>query len=199
MKRNHLLEMRQSGWFDFMLLLLLMGITLLVLGTIGLLQYNEIQQQLGPNATIFELKQAHNFLSKGHAAFLYIGGLSVATSLLGLLSLRFLAPIVRADVRKQKFLKHFRIVLQYTVAITLTMLMLFPIYWMIVSSLKTSDELLLARANAVAPRDHVGELSPGIKPRAVRALPIQYTGHHFPHDDWRSRDRHTDGIRVFQG
>ena len=29
MKRKHLLEMRQSGWFDFMVLLLILGAVLL--------------------------------------------------------------------------------------------------------------------------------------------------------------------------
>lgn len=35
------------------------------------------------------------------------------------------------------------VVLRYIVAITITLIMLFPIYWMVISSLKTSKELLL--------------------------------------------------------
>ncbi|MBE0600413.1 MAG: carbohydrate ABC transporter permease [Firmicutes bacterium] len=58
--------------------------------------------------------------------------------------LRFIAPIIRADVRKQKVLKRLGKGLQYTLTLLLTVVMIFPIYWMIVSSLKTSDELLLA-------------------------------------------------------
>ena len=144
MKRRHLLEMRQSGWFDFMVLLLILGVVLLALGFFGTLQYNAVQDRLGPNASAYEIKQAHNFLSKGHTAFLSIGGLAAAVSLLGFASLRFAAPVIRKDVRKQMFLKRVRVVLQYIFAISLTLVMLFPIYWMIVSSLKTSDELLLA-------------------------------------------------------
>lgn len=44
------------------------------------------------------------------------------------------------DYNEKKFGKIF----QYIVAIIFTLLMLFPIYWMIITSLKTSDELLLA-------------------------------------------------------
>lgn len=144
MKRKHLLAMRQSGWFDFMVLLLILGAALLALGTVGTLQYNAITQRLGENATPYELKQAHTFLSSGHSAFLSIGGLFAGISLLGFLSLRFLSSVIRADIRKQLLLRRAGVVLQYAAAIALTLVMLFPIYWMIVSSLKTSDELLLA-------------------------------------------------------
>ena len=169
MKRKHLLDMRQSGWFDFMVLLLILGVILLGLGMIGTVQNNGIQERLGSNATIYELKQAHTFLSKGHAAFLYSGGLLAAVSLLGFFSLRFLAPIVRADVRKQKFLRRIRVALQYAAAIALTMLMLFPIYWMIVSSLKTSDELLLA-VPTLWPIDIMWENYPQVLSRAPFGL-----------------------------
>ncbi|HPJ03730.1 MAG TPA: carbohydrate ABC transporter permease [Candidatus Limiplasma sp.] len=144
MIRKHWLDMRQSGWFDFMVFLFVLGAVLLALGIAGTVQYNAIQETLGPNPSTFELKQAHTLLSKGHTALLFTGGFAAAVALLGFLSLRFLAPFVRADVRKQKALRHVRTGLQYAAAILLTLVMLFPIYWMIVSSLKSSDELLLA-------------------------------------------------------
>ena len=45
---------------------------------------------------------------------------------------------------KDKFLKNLFKFVQYILAVSITLLMLFPIYWMVITSLKTSDELLLA-------------------------------------------------------
>lgn len=169
MKRKHLLAMRQSGWFDFMVLLLILGAVLLALGAVGVLQYNAVTQRLGENATDYELKQAHTFLSGGHSAFLSIGGLFAGISLLGFLSLRFLSSVIRADIRKQKFLKRAGVVLQYAAAIALTLVMLFPIYWMIVSSLKSSDELLLA-VPTLWPQEIMWENYPQVLSRAPFGL-----------------------------
>ncbi|MBP3647609.1 MAG: carbohydrate ABC transporter permease [Clostridia bacterium] len=56
--------------------------------------------------------------------------------------MRFVSPIVRADESLQKAHKVYRITAQYAAAIFVVLVMLFPIYWMIISSFKTSDELL---------------------------------------------------------
>lgn len=45
---------------------------------------------------------------------------------------------------KDRILRNTYKVLQYTFAIGITLLIIFPIYWMVISSLKTSEELLLA-------------------------------------------------------
>ena len=105
MKRKHWLDMRQSGWFDFMVLLLILGAVLLTLGVAGTIQYGAIQKTLGPDASAFELKQAHTLISKGHGSLLLTGGLAAAVALSGFLSLRFLAPIVRADEAQAKSLE----------------------------------------------------------------------------------------------
>ncbi|MBN1777007.1 MAG: carbohydrate ABC transporter permease [Clostridiales bacterium] len=93
---------------------------------------------------MYEINQAHNFISLGHNTFLGIGGVAAVVSLLGFASLRFIAPVVRGNTRRKRFLRRVGTAVQYIVAILLTLVIIFPIYWMIVSSLKTSDELLLA-------------------------------------------------------
>ncbi len=169
MNRKQLHAMRQSGWFDLLIFLCMIGVILLALGTVGFLQYNAIQDTLGENPSTYEINQAHNFLSLGHAAFLSIGGFAVAVTLLGLMILRFVAPVVKADVRKQKICKRAGKALQYAASVLLTIVMLFPIYWMIVSSLKSSDELLLA-VPTLWPKEIMWENYPQVLSRAPFGL-----------------------------
>ncbi|MBO2516233.1 MAG: carbohydrate ABC transporter permease [Clostridiales bacterium] len=55
--------------------------------------------------------------------------------------MRFVTPVVRADEKLQIVHRTYRVVAQYAVAILLVLISLFPIYWMIISSFKTSAEL----------------------------------------------------------
>jgi len=144
MKNKHWLALRQSGWFSILVLFLIIGAVLLAMGAIGVWQYRVIIGGFGETATEYEINQAQNFFSRNYASLLTIGGIVAVVSLLGFASLRFISPLIHANVRRQKFFARIRLILQYTIAILLTLLMIFPIYWMIVSSLKTSDELLLA-------------------------------------------------------
>ena len=58
--------------------------------------------------------------------------------------MRFISPIVKADEHLQLAHGVYRVVAQYAAAILIVLISLFPIYWMVISSLKTSDELMRA-------------------------------------------------------
>ncbi|MBQ6257938.1 MAG: carbohydrate ABC transporter permease [Clostridia bacterium] len=58
--------------------------------------------------------------------------------------MRFISPIVKADEHLQIAHGVYRIAAQYAAAILIVLISLFPIYWMVISSLKTSDELMRA-------------------------------------------------------
>jgi len=169
MKHKHLLAMRQSGWFSILVFFLAVGLVLLALGAVGLLQANEIASRLGDTVSAYDRSQAQTMLSKWHGSFLSIGAIAAAVTLLGFLSLRFISPAIHADIRRQKRLRRVRTALQYAVAILLTLLMIFPIYWMIVSSLKSSDELLLA-VPTLWPQKIMWENYPNVLARAPFAL-----------------------------
>ncbi len=169
MNRKHLLTMRQSGWFSLLLLFLIIGVVLLALGSIGYIQNNAIMEKLGENPSAYELAQSQTFLSSGHRSFLWIGGFVAVACLLGFAILRFIAPIIHSDVRKQKALKRVGVATQYVVSILLTLFMLFPLYWMIVSSLKSSDELLLA-VPTLWPQQIMWENYPNVLQRAPFGL-----------------------------
>lgn len=135
--------MRQSGWFDVLILFLIVGVLFLILGGIGSVQYKNIIAGLPEGATAYEIRDAQGLLSGSHQTLLKIGGATVGVVLLCLLALRFVSPWMHADLSRELAGRRVRVVLQYAVAIAFTLVMLFPLYWMIVSSLKTSEELLL--------------------------------------------------------
>ena len=169
MKQKHLLTMRQSGWFSILVFFLIIGSVLLVLGTIGVLQYNATITRLGQDAVAYDINQAMNLLSRGHTSFLTVGGIIAAVSLLGFVALRFISPFIHANIRRQKAFRRVGALLQYAAGISLTLFMLFPIYWMIVSSLKSSDELLLA-VPTLWPKAIMWENYPNVLSRAPFGL-----------------------------
>ena len=142
MKPNHLLRMRRSGWFDVLVFFMAIGLILGALGLAGLLQHNSIQVSMA-GATAYEINQAQTFLSGSHRSYLILSVIFLSITAVSLLFMRFVSPAFSGSIQAQRFFRRLRVVLQYTAAIMITLVMLFPIYWMIISSLKTSEELLL--------------------------------------------------------
>ena len=142
MKTNHLLRMRRSGWFDVLVFFMAIGLILGAMGLAGLLQYNSIQTSMA-GATAYEVNQAQTFLSGSHRSYLTLSIIFLSITAVSLLFMRFVSPAFSGSLQAQRFFRRLRVVLQHTAAIMITLVMLFPIYWMIISSLKTSEELLL--------------------------------------------------------
>ena len=144
MKGSLLLKMRQAGWFDLLVFFLAFSLILVALGITGYIQYNIQMNNMDEGLTKYEIKEALGFFALSRENFLTIGLIAVAVTLLGFA----LLAISRATERQvsqqaKENMHHMRVVLQYVVAGMITLIMLFPIYWMVISSLKTSTELLL--------------------------------------------------------
>ncbi len=158
-----LLRMRQSGFFDILIVLTALALVLAVLGTIGYISYNNtLKEHIGlaykgdsasmpttlaeakklPDFIEYNFKQSLGFLAQGYGSFLAIAAMFAAMVVVCALYMRFISPIVQADEQLQKAHGIYRTVAQYAGAIFVTLIILFPIYWMIISSLKTSQELL---------------------------------------------------------
>ena len=142
MKRNSLSRMRESGWFDILLFLLGLAALLAVLGAVGLMQNNAALASFTETTTNYEKKAALSFLAKSRGIFFTLAIFSSAAASLSLIYLRFVSPFISASIKRQLLMRKMRIVLQYAAAILITAIMLFPIYWMVISALKTSEELL---------------------------------------------------------
>ena len=153
--------MRRSGAFDIVVVLLLIALVAGILWLVGMSSYRatlarhaalaadggpvpatlEEARQL-PGFIEYNFKQDLNLLSGSYAGF---GAFALALLVLSaavLLWLAFVSPIVRADDELRLAHAFYRRVAQYAAAVAVTLVIIFPVYWMIISSFKTSDELL---------------------------------------------------------
>lgn len=159
---SHWLRMRQSGFFDLLVLLACIAALLLIFSLIGRVSYDSAFASMAEKAAEaadalvpetleeakklstfneYNFKQALNIFSGSYSAFFTIGAIIAVLVAMCLLYMRFVTPIVRADEKLQIIHKTYRTVAQYAAAILLVIISLFPIYWMIISSFKTSAEL----------------------------------------------------------
>ena len=176
-----LMSMRQSGFFDIVMLMLIVSVVMAALGCFGLVTYNMIlkhhvglaggtastieEARLLPDFIEYNFKQDLNLLAENYTAFFAITVILILVSIVCLTYMRLVSPIVRADESLQKAHRIYRVVAQYAAAIFVVMIMLFPIYWMIISSFKTSTELL-APVPTLWPKEFIWENYPNVLNRA---------------------------------
>ena len=180
-RKGSLLSMRQSGFFDIVIGMLIITAVLLVLGVFGLITYNITlnkhialaggtcktleEARLLPEFIEYNFKKALNPIAGSYGAFFLIGAIFGVSSLVCLVYMRFVSPIVRADEGLQRAHRVYRTTAQYAAAILIVAIMLFPIYWMIISSFKTSDELL-ASVPTLWPKEFIWSNYPEVLQRA---------------------------------
>ena len=183
-KINHLLRMRQSGFFDIILLFAAIALVLLALGIFGIFSYDATlaahaklaapagplpktleEARLLPGFVEYNFNQALNPFARHHSLLLRIAGIIAVGIVVCLLYMRFVSPIVAADDSLRIAHGVYRKVGQVALAVFFTLVMLFPIYWMVISSFKTSTELLAA-VPTLWPRQFVFENYPNVLQRA---------------------------------
>lgn len=166
MQDTLLLRMRQSGWFDVLLFFLAISIFLVALGVVGVIQYNVQMNNMEEGLTAFEIRENLGTLASSRSSFLRIGQISLVTVLVGFVLLAISSHLQdKVSLRAKQNFGRAKVVLQYIVAIGVTIIMLFPIYWMVISALKTSTELLLP-VPTLWPRDFRWENFPNVLQRA---------------------------------
>lgn len=136
-------RMRLSGWYDVLWKLLLLALVLGICALIGLISYNSAAAGFTAEMGAYERRQALNWFARSRGALsalaLGIGGFCA----LGFLMIRFLTPYIERELSRQKAVRRAGVVLQTVFATLVSLIMVFPIYWMIISSFKATDELLL--------------------------------------------------------
>jgi multiple sugar transport system permease protein/sn-glycerol 3-phosphate transport system permease protein len=144
MKDTLLLRMRQTGWFDVWLFALAIAIVTLVIGAAGVIQYNVQMGNMPAHFNEYQINEALGSLAHARQSFLLIGRIALLVSAVGFTILAITESLAPKVSRKNKDrLKMVGVGIQYLAAGAVTLVMLFPIYWMVISSLKTSTELLL--------------------------------------------------------
>lgn len=183
-KGGHLKRMRQSGFFDLLMVMTILAIVLLALGTFGTVSYHATFSKHAQMAaaggevpaTLEAARQLEGFVeynfnhdlntfAKNYHLLFASAGVILAVVAVCLAYMRFVSPIVRADDSLRIAHGVYRKVAQYAAAIFFTLVMLFPIYWMIISSFKTSTELL-APVPTLWPVKFVFENYPNVLKRA---------------------------------
>ena len=181
---GHLLRMRQSGFFDVLVFLAILSMILAVMGCAGMVHYNVV---FGRHARLaagdgpvpqtleearqldtfveYNFEQDLHFLSRNSGVFFTVAGIVLVGVAVCLLYMRFVSPIVAADDSLRIAHGVYRRVAQGAVAALITLIMLFPIYWMVISSFKTSTELLAA-VPTLWPKQFVWENYPNVLERA---------------------------------
>ncbi len=182
--RGTLLAMRQSGFFDIVIAMLVLALVLGILWGVGAASYQstlhhhaalaagdgEVPATLEearklPNFVEYNFKQDLNMLSGSYAAFGVAALVFLGMAVIAILYMAFISPIVRADDSLRLSHKVYRKAGQYAAAVLITLVMLFPIYWMIISSFKTSTELLQT-VPTLWPANFVWENYPNVLNRA---------------------------------
>lgn len=181
---GHLHVMRQSGFFDLVIGMLCLALILGILCGIGAWSYQATfrrhaelaaaggpvpatleEARLLPDFVEYNFKQDLNLLAQSYGTFGVLALIFVAVSAVCLIYMRFVSPIVRADDSLRIAHGVYRKVGQYTAAIFVTLIILFPIYWMIISSFKTSTELL-APVPTLWPQEFIWANYPNVLNRA---------------------------------
>ena len=180
-RKGSLLSMRQSGFFDIIVVLLVVALVLGALGVFGAVTYNATlskhialtgssaatleEARLIPEFVEYNFSKDLNLIAKSYGTFFLFAAVIAIACTVCLGYMRFISPIVRADESLQRAHKIYRTTAQYAAAIFVVLLMLFPIYWMIISSFKTSDELL-ATVPTLWPKEFIWSNYPEVLNRA---------------------------------
>ena len=123
------------------------------------------EARLLPGFVEYSFKQDLNLFSNHYHALLSFGGILLTVVAIGLLYMRFISPIVAADDSLRIAHGVYRKVGQTALSVFITLVMLFPIYWMVISSFKTSTELL-SSVPTLWPKEFVWENYPNVLQRA---------------------------------
>ena len=142
-KTGTLHRMRTSGWFDILIAVLVLALVIGTAALIGQISYLVAAKGYTEDMGQYERTQALNWFARSRSSFGVIAGILGLFSLIGLLLLWKVSPFIHADIRRQLFMRKVRKWAQIICATIVAAIMLFPIYWMLISSFKSTDGLLL--------------------------------------------------------
>lgn len=134
-------RLHQSGWFAISIALAVVAMVLFVFGIIGQVKYNALLIQTFDitytNNTVIE----KDFLSANYRTFYSFCMVCFIIIGIGVLFICFGSPWLHKSSKYALRLKKIRAVCHYTFCIIITLVMFFPLYWLVVCSLTPSSEL----------------------------------------------------------
>lgn len=164
-KVSHLTRMSMNGWFDILVRAMCIGLIFGLVALIGQVSYvvtaNTFTDEMGE----YERTQALDWFAQNRAfmATLCAGFCIFAAA--GLLLIRFVSPAIAKDVQRQVRMRKAAGIAQNIGATLVALVMIFPLYWMVISSFKHTDELL-APTPTLWPETWVFDTYPNVLQRA---------------------------------
>lgn len=144
MQNTLLLRMRQTGMFDLLTLLLAIALAFTALGVIGVIQYNVQMNNMPEGLTDYEIRESLGYFARSRGSFLTYGLSLLIAAAAGFVILAITSYLRdKVSYGTKNKIRKIGVVFQYLAAAVITLIILFPIYWMVISALKTSQELLL--------------------------------------------------------
>jgi len=166
LKETLLLKMRRAGWFDILVYALVGSAALLLVAAAGHIQYNVQMDNMPSGLTQYEINRKLGWFAKQRDSFTLVGSVGLAATIIGFVLLALSCHFEnRISYAAKRRVQNVKVALQYVVAIAITLVMLFPMYWMVISSLKTSQELLLP-VPTLWPKQFIWENFPNVLRRA---------------------------------
>ena len=164
-KVSHLTRMSMHGWFDILIRALCIGLIFGLVALVGVVSYNITAATYTPEMGAYEREQALNWFARNRAFMATLCAGFCAFAIGGLLLIRYVSPIIENDVQRQVRMRKVAGIAQNVGATLVALVMLFPLYWMIISSFKHTDELL-APTPTLWPETWVFDTYPNVLKRA---------------------------------
>ena len=164
-KVSHLTRMQMHGWFDILVRAICIGLIFGIVALVGQISYINTAKTYTAEMGAYEREQALNWFARNRGFMLTLCAGFCAFGVAGLLVIRYVSPMIDADVHRQVAMRKAAVIAQNVGATVVAMIMIFPLYWMIISSFKHTDELL-APTPTLWPETWVFDTYPNVLKRA---------------------------------
>ena len=133
---SQLRRMQMHGWFDVLIKLLAIALAIGLGALGGQISYGITAKSFTAEMGAYERAEALGWFAKNRAVLAVIAALIAGYAVIGLLLMRFVSPVLNRTVRRQLAMRRVSHAAQTIGATLVSIVMLFPIYWMIISSFK---------------------------------------------------------------
>lgn len=162
---SHLKRMQMHGWFDVLVRIICIGLIFGIVALVGQVSYINTAKTYTAEMGAYEREQALDWFAKNRGFMAALCGLFCGFGIIGLLIIRYVSPVLDRDVHRQVQMRKAAVIAQNVGATLVALIMIFPLYWMVISSFKHTDELL-APTPTLWPETWVFDTYPNVLKRA---------------------------------
>ncbi|MBQ4553429.1 MAG: hypothetical protein IJA59_10830, partial [Clostridia bacterium] len=132
-KVSHLTRMSMHGWFDILVRAICIGLVFGLIALVGQISYVRTAATYTAEMGEYERTQALNWFARNRGFMFTLFAGFVGFGAIGLLLIRFVSPVIASDVQRQVKMRKMAGIAQNVGATVVALIMIFPLYWMIIS------------------------------------------------------------------